>query len=165
MKLWDVANRRLVATLPAHTNWVHWLAFSNDGETLATTAGDGLKLWNVKTHQLIFTLEEQRVARIAFSPVGTLLAIGYGHPAWPDQIGGPIKLWDYVAHQVVRTLPEPGSRLAFSPDGRILAARCTNDTMKLWNVETGEEMRQLDHAGDVVCLSFSPDGQTVAAGN
>jgi WD40 repeat protein len=162
VKLWDVANRRLVTTLPGR---VAWLAFSNDGETLATAGGDSVKLWNVNTHQLIFTLKEEKAARIAFSPVGTLLAIGYGHPVFGDGVGGPIKLWDYVTHQVVRTFPEPGSRLAFSPDGRILAARCTNNTVKLWNVTTGEEMRRLENAWDVICLSFSPDGQTLATGN
>jgi WD40 repeat protein/serine/threonine protein kinase len=165
VKLWDVANRRLVTTLPAHAGRVAWIAFSNDGEMLATADGDGVNLWNVNTHQLIFTLKEKTAARIGFSPVGTLLAIGYGHPVYGDVVGGPIKLWDYVTHQVVRTFPESGSRVAFSPDGRILAARCTNDTVKLWNVATGEEMRRLNNAGDVLCLSFSPDGQTLATGN
>jgi len=166
VKLWDVANRRLMATLRAYTNTADWLAFSNDGATLATAGDDGLiKLWNFKTHQLIFTLKEEKAARIAFSPAGTLLAIGYGHPVYGDVIGGPIKLWDYVAHQVVRTFPEPGSRLAFSPNGKILAARSSNDVVKLWSVKTGEEMRKLDSAGDVVCLAFSPNGQTVVAGN
>src|SRR5205807_3811124 len=79
VKLWDVTNRRLMATLSAHPGRVAGLAFSNDGDTLATVGEDGLKLWNIKTHQLIFTLNEKQAARIAFSPVGTLLAIGYGH--------------------------------------------------------------------------------------
>jgi eukaryotic-like serine/threonine-protein kinase len=165
VKLWDVATRQLVATLPAHTKGVGWLAFSNDGETLGTTDCDGLKLWNVKTCQLVSTLQENRIARVAFSPVGTVLAIGYGDPVYADGFGGPIKLWDYATHQVVRTFPEPGNRLTFAPDGKTLAAHCTNETVKLWNVQTGEEVRKLDHAGEVLCLSFSPDGQTLATGN
>jgi WD40 repeat protein len=165
VKLWDVATRRLVVTLPAHNSRVHWLAFSNDGEVLGTVGDDGIKLWNVKTHQLVFTLEEKQVARIAIAPAGTLLAIGYGHPVFSHQYSRPVKLWDFATHQVVKTFPEPGSRLAFSPNGKILAAACDNDTLKLWNVETGQEMRRLDNAGEVLCLSFSPDGQTVAAGN
>ncbi|MHB8520529.1 MAG: WD40 repeat domain-containing serine/threonine protein kinase [Limisphaerales bacterium] len=166
VKLWDVANRRLLATLPAYTNSADWLAFSNDGETLATVGDEGLiKLWNIKTHQLIFTMKEKRAARIAVSPVGTLLAIGYGHPVYGDDIGGPIKLWDYVSHQVVRIFPEPGSRIAFSPDGKILAARGSNEVVKLWKVEAGEEMGKLENDGDVLCLAFSPDGQTLATGN
>jgi WD40 repeat protein len=121
-------------------------------------------LWNVKTQQLLFTLREKQVARIAFSPVGTRMAIGYGHPVYSNQDRGPVKVWDYATHQIVKTLP-PASRLAFSPDGKILAAGSTYNTFKLWNVETGQEMRKLDNSGEVVCLSFSPDGQTVAAGN
>src|SRR6185369_7903721 len=114
--------------------------------------------------QLIFTLKEKQAARVVFSPVGTLLAIGHGHATHADIIAGPITLWNYVTHQVIKTFPDTGSRLAFSPDGAILAAR-SDDAVKLWNIETGQEMRKLDHAGDVLCLSFSPDGQTVAVGN
>ncbi len=165
VKLWDVANRRLLATLPAHPDRVAWLAFSNDGETLATAGVDGLKLWNVKTHQLIFTLKEKGVARIAFSPVGRLLAIGYGHPVFDGYFDDPVKLWDYVTHQVVRILPQPGTRIAFSPNGKILVGRSDKDSLSLWNVETGQEMRRLKSRGEVICLNFSPDGETVAAGN
>jgi serine/threonine protein kinase len=142
VKLWDVANRQFVATLSALSDRVTWLAFSNDGETLATAADEGsIKLWNIKTHQLIFTLSEKQAARIAVSPVGTLLAIGYGHPVFGDTVGGPMKLWDYVTHELLKTFPEPGSRLAFSPDGKVLAARCDEDSIKLWNVATGQEIR------------------------
>jgi len=165
VKLWDVATRRLVATLPAHAGHVTWLAFSNDGRTLATADEDGLKLWNSKTHQHVFTLKERMVARFAFSPVGTLIAIGYGHSIYGDVIGGSVKLWDYTTHQVVKTFSEPGPRLALSPDGNMLATRSGNNSVKLWNVETGREMAKLDGAGEVSCLSFSSDGRTLAAGN
>jgi WD40 repeat protein/tRNA A-37 threonylcarbamoyl transferase component Bud32 len=161
--VWDVANRKLVATLTGHTSF-SWSAISQDGLTLAGADADGVKLWDLATGQLLFTLAETGVARFAFSPRGTLLAIAYGSATFGDRIGGPIKLWDYIAHRVVRVLPEPGSRLAFSPDGAILAARSGDDAVKLWNVQSGKEMRRLDHTGEVTCLQFSPDGQTVAAG-
>jgi WD40 repeat protein/serine/threonine protein kinase len=163
VRLWDIPNRRLVAAIPARVGRGPWLAFSNDGATLATAGEDGIQLWNTKTQQLLFTLPEKSVACIAFSPGGTWLAIGYGHPVFGDCYGGPMKLWDYVRHQVDKTFPEPGSRLAFSPDGKTLAARSGDDAVKLWDVETGQELRKLDHAWKVHCLSFSPDGQTVAA--
>jgi WD40 repeat protein len=165
VRLWDVAGRRLVATLSAHSESLAWLAFSNDGQTLATAGDDGLKLWNVNTRRLITTLEETNIARIAFSPVGTRLAISFGGAIHAEQPGGPIELWDYVTHQILKTFPETGSRLAFSPDGKILAARSDNDSVKLWNVETGEEVRRLNNAGNVHCLTFSPDGKSLASGN
>src|SRR6185369_12007740 len=48
LKLWDVADRKLLATLEGHSNSVLVVAFSPDGKTLASGSWDNtLKLWDV----------------------------------------------------------------------------------------------------------------------
>src|SRR4029077_18480009 len=55
--------------------------------------------------------------------------------------------------------------LAFSPDGRYLAAGCRRGTIVVWDVSSGEARRQLErHASIIASLSFSPHGQTLAVG-
>src|SRR5438067_2900 len=54
--------------------------------------------------------------------------------------------------------------VAFSPDGKILASGSVYNTVKLWDVTTGAELRTLD-SGNVTSVTFSPDGKTLAIGS
>ncbi|KAE8153243.1 WD40-repeat-containing domain protein [Aspergillus avenaceus] len=56
-------------------------------------------------------------------------------------------------------------KVAFSPDGRILASSGNYTRVILWHMITGKICRILtDHTSLVVCVAFSPDGRLVAAG-
>ncbi|CCI03622.1 hypothetical protein MICAC_4770001 [Microcystis aeruginosa PCC 9443] len=54
----------------------------------------------------------------------------------------------------------------FSPDGKTLVSGSVDKTIKLWNVETGKEIRTLKgHDGYVWSVNFSPDGKTLVSGS
>src|SRR5205814_2094127 len=59
--------------------------------------------------------------------------------------------------------------LAFSPDGKLLASSGYADTIRLWDVATGKEVRRLERLQkeiwnrDGYCVGFSPDGRMIAS--
>jgi WD40 repeat protein len=55
--------------------------------------------------------------------------------------------------------------LAFSPDGKLVAAADREGTIYIWNRASGKRMRPLvGHIGPVLALAFSPDSRTLASG-
>jgi WD40 repeat protein len=139
-------------------------ALSPDGRWIATTAGlgdaHGLYLWDAATgaERRHFPAGDDQAG--AFSPDGLVIA----------SVGEQVKLWDVAAGQEIGRLQgglHPyhiyyDAPVAFSPDGRFLAAAEIVEGQTgahLWSVESGKDSRIDGGQGKVTAIAFSPDGR------
>jgi WD40 repeat protein len=87
-----------VAVLRGHYSGVHAVAFSADGNTIATGSTDQtVRLWNAHTHQHLLTLREYRqdIDQVFFSPDGNTLVAGglLGGAIDYQNLRKPVQLW------------------------------------------------------------------------
>lgn len=78
-----------------------------------------------------------------------------------------IGIWDRASGKRLRTImvgSTSAAALAFSPDGRTLAAAVPSGIV-MYNAETGDKMGSIEIAGVMTTLAYSPDGSRIAAGD
>lgn len=54
--------------------------------------------------------------------------------------------------------------IAISPDERTMLSASSDDSLILWDIETGEILRRFEYDEDLTVVAFSPDGQAAIAG-
>jgi WD40 repeat protein len=173
---------RLKHTLTGHSGPIRAVEFSPDGQTLVSVDWDGtLILWNALTGEIKRSIKNDRekYRDVAFSPDGQTIISGSQIREGPEQMSkmGMVTLWDAQTGEIRRKfnvgpslgiLPKSGGVLsvAYSPDGKIFAAGMENATIKIWDAQTGKELRVLGGRDDPVeSIAFSSDGLTLASGS
>jgi predicted NACHT family NTPase len=138
VRLWGLADPSRRVTLKGHREIIYSVAFSPDGKTLASGAGDNtVRLWEVATGQLRAVLPGRgerggRVYAVAFTPDGGTLAAGC--------LDGTVLLWDLRTRTEKAVLARHADYVlcvAVSPDGRLLASGSIDRTIRLWDLRSG----------------------------
>lgn len=155
--VWDGATGKEIQRL--RNDWVNALAFSPNGQMLASATGIGtIHLWNVATGKEIrhFGPGGQKIHSLAFAPDGLLLASGNSDKT--------VRLWQVASGKEVQRLTGGTSGIfavAFSPDGAAVAAG--SQGVRLWETTSGKLLGQFGGERLVFAVGFSPDGRRVAA--
>ncbi|AFZ21304.1 AAA-like domain-containing protein [Allocoleopsis franciscana] len=133
----------LFKTLQGHNSVVIGVAFSPNGELIASVSEDRTaKLWS-RDGKLLHTLKGHNsgIWSVAFSPDSKTFATGSND--------GIIKLWKsngtFITNLIGHSAGVKG--LAFAPDGKTLASAAEDKTVILWNLEQSVELDKVVAAG------------------
>ena len=138
--VWDVATRRIIdkLTRASEDRYVHGLAYSPDGNTIAAASGASVYLWDAGATRLRYRLTEDThdghdydVRSVTFSPDSTTLASGGGF------FDRTVRLWDVKTGSLKNILKGHSNAvvsLAYSPDGTTLASGSHDGTVLLWGL-------------------------------
>jgi WD40 repeat protein len=124
-------------------------------------------VWDVATGQEQGSWKEhrQQIYCASISPDGVWLVTGGGN--WTTGDPGELLVWELAAGRLHARVE--GHKLAvwtivFTRDGKRFLSSDSSGAVKIWNSETLEEERTLQHSTWIRPLALSPDGDTLAVG-
>ncbi|HEV7892029.1 MAG TPA: PEGA domain-containing protein [Pyrinomonadaceae bacterium] len=159
--LWDGQTNNKLKEFHWAENRFSAIAFNSSGNVVAVgTQGGGIRLWDVSTGADVLTIKEGKDSdSIAMSPDGTVVAQA-------SEGDFSIRLWSTNDESTLKRLAghtDDVSYMVFSPDNKLLATSSDDETVRLWDVETGR-VKILNTSTEVLGmgpLAFSPDGKTL----
>src|SRR5262249_23701686 len=150
----------LTCRRPGHD--IHCVAYSADGQRLATGDRDGIIIvWSTNTGQILQELQGHKacVGRVLFSPDGNRIASS----SWDYTV----KLWDLATGRPTDTFS--GYRGApmvagFLSGGRDLVTCSAGGMVIVWDTTTFREISSFGEQMWLACRALSHDGQRLALG-
>ena len=140
---------------------VRAIRLSPEGDLLGIGYKDTVKVVDPRTKTDVAVLKD--------TPALPTLGFSFGRRLIGVGGGTGVDVYDLKTQQIVQKL-ESGSgavtHLAFSPDGRWLAAGTKAGAVRIWDVQSGKPFVDLrGHNGLITSLAFSPDGKLLASGS
>ena len=171
MKIWDVKSGTEIKTLTGPNSNVFSVAFNPEGTLLAAGFGGAIKIWDVESGIERQTLQAgfSYFLSMIFNSQGNLLAAGNSE--------GTVSIWDVTditsekEDRKIKTLLNPSTTsdkgitsIIFNPQENLLISGSQDKTIRIWDVDSGREIRTLDAHSTIKGMTFNPQGNLLSAG-
>ncbi len=186
IKLWNLRTGELLRTFRGHSDNVNAVVFSPDGKILASGSSDATsKVWDVESGKLLRTLSGLNVGvnSVAIGSDGQILASvsnDYTIKLRNLHTGSLLRILNSNSGRekgllslemneglhILQNYVSRGDSVAISRDGLTLASGCDDNTIKIWNLLTGELLSSLQgHLGTVYSVAIAPSGNILVSGS
>ncbi len=170
VRLWDTATGERVFKINANM-WVTWVEFHPANRDIVAFAGHSFRynkaiLFDVANKEILGRFRHSSYGSLdhvvaRFSPDGKSLATSSSN-------SGVIKVWNTDTGKAREIKPEPlwdVMSIAYSPDGKTIAAGGTRGKIVLIEAESGKVLQQPEgHRGGVNSVSLDPGGNVLISG-
>lgn len=172
MKLWNTQNFQLITTVKPERP-VGTVAFTPDSRYIATSYlyTTDAPLWELSSGRLLHLFSNSGVSvggnsnfigikHLLFSPDNSFLAA--------NNVGNSVILYSTKTTKILHTLMGHSGAItsfAFSPDGQTFATASADETVRVWNVQTGQQLKVLQGSSAINAVAFSPDGNLLVTGS
>ncbi len=165
-KVWDADTGDKIGQDLEHPKAITHVAFSPDGSRVVVGSWFTMQIWDVASGQPVTPPIPRNVQDATFSPDGRFVATATNDYLATSSDYGTACLWDVsaAATRPVAVMRHANrvTKVAFSPDGRLLLTASRDRTARLWDATTGQMVTSpLEHAHWVETASFSPEGDRV----
>jgi len=163
IKIWNILTGEQYLTLKDKKVWpiYYSLAWSRDGERLASASQLNAEVWRPPANEPVLTLDghTEHVKSIDWSPDEKYLATG--------SLDRTARVWDVSKGENVLTLRGHTAgveSVAWNPNGKQLATASLDGTTRIWNVSSDQGIVSIT-SPYVHWLSWNPDGRRLATGS
>ncbi|MEL6488944.1 MAG: WD40 repeat domain-containing protein, partial [Cyanobacteria bacterium J06621_3] len=163
IKIRDGRTGETLRTLSEHNDTIRTLAVSSTGDRLVSGSGDGIKVWQLETGELLYTLPAE-----AGSPVWSVAISPDDRTFISGDYSGNITAWDLETgeQQYATNVKAPVWSVAIAPDSQSFVSGSSDRTIRQWDLANGRLLQEFSgHKDAVRAVAISADGATLASGS